>query len=197
MPRARWTIPTLRLCALAAALLLPTACGGSPGPSLSGRRIVPQGYAVFHATGFSFAYPAGWRVSPYQSDQDHGGVSIVPPGPTPVDAAYPRIDTELSAARASRPTSLDFRGFIDNIEGETAFKLPDGQPLANRVDVGAVAVPGASAARLATVFGRAGRREQDLVVLGPRGVVELSVAWFPANQQLDPRAVIDSLRLSR
>ncbi len=178
------------------ALLLAAGCGSSSSsPSLSGHRVLPRGYAIYRTAGFSFAYPSGWRVSPYRTDSTHGGVSVVPPGPTPVDAAYPRIDTELSAARAAFPPAQDFTSFIENLQGETTFTLPSGEHLADRVSVASVTVPGARSARLATLVGPDQRREQDLVALVPEGVIELKVAWYPANQQLSPDAVIDSLRL--
>jgi hypothetical protein len=174
-----------------------SACGGgAPMPSLTGTRVVPHGYSVYRAAGYSFVYPAGWRLRPYRSDPTQGGVSVVPPGPTPADAAYPRIDTELSAARASFPPPQDFDSFIANLKDETSNTLPSGQPLARHVTVSTVRVPRAREARLVHVLGNGQLHEIDLVALTSKGVVEISVRWYPANQQLDPRAVVNSLRLS-
>jgi hypothetical protein len=182
---------------LALTLLGLSACGGgAPTPSLTGIRVVPRGYAVYRTAGYSFAYPSGWRLSSYRSDPTQGGVSVVPRGPTPVEDAYPRIDTELSSARASFPPPQDFNSFIANLRDETSTKLPSGRALAQKVTVSTVAVPGARAARLVNVLQYGQRRELDLIALTSRGVVELSVRWYPANQQLDPRAVVESLRLS-
>ncbi len=125
-----------------------SACGGAAkGPSLTGTRVVPRGYAVYRTAGYSFVYPAGWRSSTYQCDPTQGGVSVAPPGPTPIDDAYPRIDTELSAARASFPPPQDFNSFIANLRDETSVKLPSGRCLAQQVTVSSVTVPGARAAR--------------------------------------------------
>lgn len=122
-------------------------------------------------------------------------MSIVAPGPTPVDSAYPRIDTELSAAQASFPPGEDFANFIATIEDETTTTLPSGQPLAGEVEVATANVPGATRARLLTVLGPGPRHEQDLIVLDRAGVIALRVAWYPANEPLRPTAVIDSFRL--
>lgn len=186
-----------RLAALLAlALIAPTACGGgSQAPSLTGTRVVPRGYAVYRAGGYSFAYPAGWRVSPYRSDPTQGGVSVVPPGPTPVEDAYPRIDTERSAVRASFPPGQDFNSFIANLKDEATVALPSGRPIAQQVSISPVQVPRARAARLATVLDYGQLHELDLIALTSGGVVELSVRWYPANEQLRPQTIVDSLRL--
>jgi hypothetical protein len=182
-------------CLLALALAGASACGAAKGPSLTGARAVPRGYAVYRAAGYSFAYPAGWRSSKYQSDPTQGGVSVAPPGPTPIDDAYPRIDTERSAARASFPPPQDFNSFIANLRDETSVKLPSGRFLAQQVAVSTVTVPGARAARLVNVLDYGQLHELDLIALTSNGVVELSVRWYPANEQLNPRTVVDSFRL--
>ena len=73
--------------------------------------------------------------------------------------------------------------------------LPSKAALANRVTVASVKLPGATEASLVNVLGPGPRHERDLVALTRAGVIELSVAWYPANEPLDPNAVIDSLRL--
>lgn len=186
-----------RISVLALALGLLTACGAQKqSASLSGRRLVPRGYTIYRSQGFTFAYPSGWRLSRYQSDPTQGGVSVVPPGSTPAGDAFPQIDTELSAARASYPPPQDFNTFIANIRDETTFTLPSGQTLARSVSVATVKVPGATAAKLCSVLAPDQRHELALVVLLPKGVIELSVAWYPSNQRLSPQTVIDSLRLN-
>ena len=114
----------LRLTRRAAPLLAVTlsalsACGGgAPTPSLTGTRVVPHGYSIYRAAGYSFAYPAGWRLRPYRSDPTQGGVSVVPPGPTPADAAYPRIDLEAATARGHERSRRAIR------RSRTAFGAP-------------------------------------------------------------------------
>lgn len=192
----RWGAVARRCVAAVAALALLGGCGGSSGsPSLSGAVYAPPGYRHYHGPGLSLIFPAGWRQSPYRTDATHSGTTFVSPGPTPVEAAYPRIETELSAPRASFPPPEDFANFIANLRDETTTPLPSRTMLADAVSVASAKVPGASQASLVTVLGPGPRRERDLVALTPRGVIELSVAWYPANQPLDPNAVIDSLRL--
>lgn len=184
-----------RLCTTAAALGLLTGCGASASPSLSGTVDIPKGYSRYQGPGFSLIYPNGWRQGPYRTGATQSGTEFVSPGPTPVDATYPLIETELSTPRASFPPPEEFANFVANLRDETTTTLPDGRQLADAVRVDTAEVPRAIAAKLVTVLGPGPRHELDLVSLTREGVVAVKVAWYPANEPLQPQTIIDSLRL--
>jgi hypothetical protein len=194
--RSRAARAALAAAACLVVLVVLAGCGGSSGgPSLSGAVTVPRGYSTYRGPGFSLISPAGWRQTPYRTDATHRGTSFVPPGPTPADAAYPLIETELSSPRSSFPPVQDFANFIADLRDEPTTVLPSGQPLADKVTVAAAKVPGASEAKLVTVLGPGPRHETDLLTLTSEGVIKVKVAWYPANEPVDPTAVIDSFRL--
>ncbi len=182
------------LGALMATLALLTGCGQS-SPSLTGSIDIPNGYSRYHGPGYSLIYPTGWRQSPYQSNPTESGTEFVGPGSTPGNA-YPYIQTELAAPRAGLPAPASFSDFVANLQDEATTILVDGHPIVDAVSVKPVNVPGASEARLVTMLGRGSRHELDLIAHTRAGVVQITVAWFPAHEPLKPRTVIDSLRLT-
>ncbi|MFZ0041968.1 MAG: hypothetical protein WAK93_11725 [Solirubrobacteraceae bacterium] len=182
------------LCASCIVLALLAGCGGSSS-SLTGKVQAPKGYEPYRGPGYSIIVPTGWRRSPYRTDATHSGVEFVTPGPTPVNAAYPFVQTLLSTPTATHSADQDFGDLIADLRSEPTTILPSRQALANSVTISTVKVPNASQARLVTLLGPGQRHEQDLVTLTREGVVELSVAWYPANEPLKPTVVIDSLRL--
>jgi hypothetical protein len=177
-----------------AALALPTVLLAGCGDELSGKATAPDGYATFKGDGVRIAYPEGWEVDEGKDSDGGARVQITPPdrAKTPYGLillsstpdAEKRFENQVKGRRTVIETVTD--GTIESDE---------------KVDV-----PGTKDARrlTATVPAKDGTdpvevKSDSLDLLRDNGDTLTVVAAAPQREgddDLDPKAVVDSLRLS-
>jgi len=182
----------VRRLLLAASLLVVTGCGG--GDDFSGKADAPKDYATYRGDGVSIAYPDGWQVARRQ-DKDGGSIVRI----TPRDQKTTPYGLILLAASPNAE-----KRFATSVKGRRAVMK---QVSKAKIDSDEkVDIPGAKEAHrlTATVPPRAGTdpaeiKSASLDVLRDNGDTLTVVVAAPqrdGDDELDPEAVVGSLRLS-
>ena len=183
-------LPHIRLALLALPAVLLAGCGDE----LSGKATAPDGYATYKGEGVRIAYPEGWEVDEAKSPDGGARVQI-----TPRD----RAKTPYGLILLSSTPDAEQR-FENQLEGRrTVIKtVTDGKIESDEE----VDVPGTKDARrlTATVPAKEGTdpaevKSDSLDLLRDNGDTLTVVVAAPqrkGDDDLDPKAVVDSLRLS-
>jgi hypothetical protein len=179
-----------RLLLVPAVLLVGAGCGGS---DFSGKADVPAGYKTYHGDGVSIAYPKDWQVH-RRSDSDGGSSVRITPhdqGKTPYG-----LILLVASPDAEKRYANTVKGRRAVMKAVTKAKIDSDEE---------VDLPGAKEAHrlTATAPPRAGTdpveiRSDSLDVLRDNGDTLTVVAAAPqrkGDDDIDPKAVVDSLRL--
>ena len=182
--------PRRRLAALAVALPL-AACGGS---DFSGKADVPAGYATYRGDGVTLAYPKDWKVA-RRDDSDGGSTVRI----TPREQSKTPFGLILLAASPNAE-----KRFANNVKGRRAVMREVSKAKIESDEE--VDLPGAKEAHrlTATAPARAGTdpveiRSDSLDILRENGDTLTVVVADPerkGDDDLDPKAVVDSVRLT-
>lgn len=180
----------IRLATLALAAVVLAGCGDE----LSGKSGAPDGYKTYKGDGVTIAYPEDWQVA-RRIDSDGGSSVRI----TPKDASQTPFGLILLSASPHAE-----KRFANNVKGRRAVLKSVSRATIDSDE--AVDVPGTKEAhRLkATAPPRAGSdpvevKSDSLDLLRENGDTLTVVAAAPqrkGDDDLDPEAVVDSVRLS-
>jgi hypothetical protein len=169
-----------RISLILLALLALAGCGGS---GFDGDVDVPDGYATYRAGDVSFVHPAGWR--PTRRSLGHGITEVRFQDPAAQGAAPAAISFTTQAGAGER--------FERQLESERSVLESIGDAKVSREDVD---VPGATKAVLSTIESSgASSRAVDLLAADGRHLALAAGGPDGGLGELDPQAVIESLRL--
>ena len=180
----------LRLAVLTLAATLLAGCGDE----LSGKATTPEGYATYKRDGVSIAYPTGWQVSRRDDSDGGSSVQITPKRTTPTPYGVILLSASPDAEKR----------FANNVKGRRAVLKSVADAKIDSDEE--IEVPGTKEAHrlTATAPPRAGTdpaevKSDSLDLLRDNGDTLTVVVAAPqrkGDDDLDPKAVVDSLRLS-
>jgi hypothetical protein len=161
-------------------LLVLAGCGGS---GFDDDVDVPDGYETYRAGGVSFVHPAGWEMT--RRSLGHGITEVRFQDPAAEGAAPAAISLTVQPGVGER--------FDGQLDSERSVLESAGGATMRREDV---EVPGSAKAVRSTIES-SGAASQAVDVLAPDGRHLALAAGGPDGRlgQLDPEAVIESLRL--
>jgi hypothetical protein len=183
-------IPRLVLAALAALVLL-AGCGGS---DFSGKASVPSGYATYRGDRVTLAYPKGWQVSQRKDPDGGSSVRITPKNTSRTPYGLILLVANPNAEKRYQTTLKGRRAVMKQvskakIDSDEKIDFP-GAKEAHRLTATAPARGGTDPVEI---------KSDSLDLLRKNGDALTIVAAAPQREggdKLDPKAVIDSVRLS-
>jgi len=171
-------------------LVLPAGCGDE----LSGKTTTPDGYATYKGDGVRIAYPEGWEVDEAKSPDGGARVQITPRDRVKTPYGLILLSSSPDAEARFENQVRDRRSVIETV---TDGKIESDEE---------VDVPGTKDARrlTATVPAKDGTDPAEVMsdsldLLREGGDTLTVVVAAPqrkGDDDLDPKAVVDSLRLS-
>jgi hypothetical protein len=183
--------PRLRLAALAVAAIVLAGCGGS---DFKGSADVPSDYATYRGDGVTIAYPKGWQVATRKDSDGGSSVRITPKKTTPTPFGVILLSASPDAEKR----------FANNVKGRRAVLKTVADAKIDSDEK--IDVPGAKEAHrlTATAPSRAGTdpvevKSDSLDLLRDNGDTLTVVVAAPqrkGDDDLDPKVVVDSVRLS-
>ena len=176
---------------LSVAATVLAGCGGS---DFKGAADLPSDYATYKGDGVTIAYPKGWKVATRKDAEGGSSVTITPKQTKPTPSGVIRISATPNAEKR----------FAKQVKGRRA--LLKAVASADIDSDEKVEVPGTKEAHRLTVTVPSGGgsdpvevKSDSLDLLRDNGDSLTVVAAAPqrkGDDDLDPKAVVDSLRLS-
>jgi hypothetical protein len=178
--------------ALPAAVLAAAALAGCGGNDFSGQATVPSGYATYHGDRVSLAYPKGWQVFTRHDKDGGSAVRITPKNTSKTPYGLILLVASPNAEKRFENTVKGRRAVMKQvtkatIDSDEKIDMP-GTKEAHRLTATAPARGGTDPVKI---------KSDSLDLLRKNGDTLTIVAAAPQRKgdELDPKAVVDSVRL--